>query len=305
MLDIRDTTYAGEAAANFILRAITGADTVDGGHLMVKDGIKKKYTIPRLDVNDIIQKRAATPTSQGEIGIDGRVLEPQDYMIYLEFNPRDFEDHWHAVQLNERLLDRSLPVTAEATIARRILQEHAKFLDRAIWQGDKDVEGPLDKFDGFIKKLKEADDTILVDSPVVLTAGNIASKLEACYLVIPDAVRYKDNLKFFVSYKTYRLYEEFQAAQVYKGVDVTTAGRPFYKGIPVVKIAGMPDDHIVVGVGTASLESNFWLGLNSKDDENMIQLARLQANSELWFFKMLMKADVNVGFDDEVVLYAV
>ena len=38
---ISDTTYAGEAAQQFILKAITGADTINGGHVYVKDGIKK------------------------------------------------------------------------------------------------------------------------------------------------------------------------------------------------------------------------------------------------------------------------
>ena len=39
------------------------------------------------------------------------------------------------------------------------------------------------------------------------------------------------------------------------------------------------------------------------DDENKIQLERLQANSELWFIKMLVKADVQIGWNEETVYY--
>ena len=103
---ISDTTYAGEAAGQFIVRAITGNDTVQGGHVYVKDGIKKKFTIPRWDADyeDLIQDRMATPISKGEQVIDSRTLTPADYMIYMEFNPRDFEDHWYAQQLNPTLI---------------------------------------------------------------------------------------------------------------------------------------------------------------------------------------------------------
>ena len=64
---INDTTYAGEVASQFIVKSLTGADTIAGGHVYVKDGIKKKFTIPRFDSNyeDLIQDRAATPTSSG------------------------------------------------------------------------------------------------------------------------------------------------------------------------------------------------------------------------------------------------
>lgn len=69
---INDTTYAGEAASQFIIKSITGAVTVNGGHVYVKDGIKKKFTIPRWDADyeDFIQDRAATPTSKGSFTVD-------------------------------------------------------------------------------------------------------------------------------------------------------------------------------------------------------------------------------------------
>ncbi len=112
-LVINDVTYAGDFAGHFITRAVTGADTVQKGCAYVTHGKKKKHTIGRLVFKNFRQRRKATPTSQGDITIDGKPLEPKDLMLYVEFNPRDFEAHWLAEQLSPALLDRSLPFTAE------------------------------------------------------------------------------------------------------------------------------------------------------------------------------------------------
>lgn len=172
---INDTTYAGEAASQFIVKAITGADTINGGNVYVKDGIKKKFTIPRWDATytDFIQDRAATPVSKGSAVIDGQVLDPEDYMIYYEFNPRDFEDHWFATQLDDTLIDRALPLSVESVVVQEILKRHAKYFNQIMWSGDTTRSDIFKYFDGFLKKAKSAADTVVVASPTTLTAANI------------------------------------------------------------------------------------------------------------------------------------
>jgi hypothetical protein len=305
---INDTTYAGEAAASFILKAITGADTVDGGHVYIKDGIKKKFTIPRWDADyaDLIQDRAATPTSKGTMTIDGQAITPQDYMIYMEFNPRDFEDQWMATQLNPTLIDRSLPYSAESVVVQGVLQRHAKYFNKQIWNGQTayGAASIYKYFDGFLKKAQNASGTIQVASPTTLTAGNIQGEFLKGYQAIPLALRYDVNMKFFVSYATYDLYMQSQINQTYKGIDTTQEGVPMFKGRRVVKIADFPDNVFLIAKGLATKESNLWVGMNSIADEGL-QLSKLQNNSELWFVKCLMKVDVQFGWNEETVMYGV
>lgn len=301
---INDTTYAGEVASQFLIKAITGADTVNGGHVYIKDGIKKKFTIPRFDANyeDFIQDRAATPTSKGSFTVDGKVLDPQDFMIYTEFNPRDFEDHWYATQLSPTLLDRALPATAESVVVQEVMKRYMKYFNKALWNNDKSLSTIYKYWNGFIANAV-ADATVVdVSSPVTLTAGNVAGEFDRGYSLIPDALRYDPNMKYFCSYKTYDLYHQYQIAQTYKGIDVTKTADPIFKGKQVVKIADFPDDCYMIAKGMASMESNLWVGMNSIADEGL-QLQRLQANSELFFIKMLVKADVQIGWGNEVVLY--
>lgn len=301
---ISDTTYAGEAASQFIVKAITGADTINGGNVYVKDGIKKKFTIPRFDVDyeDLIQDRQATPQSKGTMNVTGQALTPADYMIYTEFNPRDYEDHWFATQLNETLIDRSLPYSVESVVVQEVLKRHAKFFNKILWTGDTTGTGIYKYFDGFIKKAKNASDTNVVSSPVTLTVSNIQGEFLRGYNLIPAALRYDKDMKYFCSYATYDLYAQSQINQTYKGVDTTAEGVPTFKGRRVEKIADFPDNTFFIAKGKPGMDSNLWVGLNSVADEGL-QLQRLQANSELYFIKMLMKADVQIGWNNETVYY--
>lgn len=301
---MNDTAFVGEAASSFIVKAITGNDTVQGGHVYVRDGIKKKFTIPRwnADYEDFIQDRAATPTSKGSFTVDGKVLDPQDYMIYTEFNPRDFEHHWFASQLNPELLDRGLPATVESVVIQEVLKRHDKYMNKALWNNSTALSTIYKYYDGFVKKAQDAVDTILVSSPVTLTVNNIQAEFQRGYDMIPIALRFDPNTKIFCSYVTYDLYMQSQIAQAYKGDDITQEGHDTFRGRKVVRIADFPDNCYFIAKGMATPESNMWIGLNSVDDATL-ELKQLQANSELWFIKMNMKVDVQIGWNNETVLY--
>ena len=109
-------------------------------------------------------------------------------------------------------------------------------------------------------------------------------------------------MKIFVSYATYDLYMQYQIAQTYKGNDITMDGMPRFKGREVVKINDLADNFYFFAKGDSTPASNLWIGMNSVDDAKL-ELRQLQANSELWFIKMLMKVDVQIGWNSETVLY--
>lgn len=334
-LNITDTSWSGPAASYMITRAVVAADTITKGCIYVEDGIRKKKTIPRIEVSNFIQKRTATPTSQGSVDVDGRVLSPQDLMLYYEFNPRDYEQHFYAEQLQPKLLGRELPVTAENFMMMQTMKRLNEFFENAIWRSrvEYDPTGanvdPTSKgdtisaasyfyFDGLIKKaLDAATDplypTIVISSPATLVAGtagageeNIGAAFLRCYQAVPKALLFKygeGGLKFHVSYKTQQVYEEWlTTTAVFKNNDFTQAGINRYKGYEIKPLAGMPDNTIWVCISKPDIDSNTWLGINSTED-NQLQLMRLQNNSELFFVKGLFKMDTQIGFADQLVLY--
>lgn len=326
-LVINDTTYAGEVASYMITRAVVEADTINKGCIMVEDGIKKTKTIPRLEVTNIFQKRAATPISQGAVTVDAAVLAPADLMLYFEFNPRDFEAHWYAAQMNTKLLDAQLPPTIENFMMMQTMKRVGEFFENAIWRSrtQYDPEGsnvdPTTKgalatdasyiyFDGLIKKALANASTIQVGSPVALTggaAGNITAKFQAAYALVPPALLFKygtGGLKYLVSYADQQKYENtLQLNTTFKNQDTTEKGINKYNGYEVVPLAGIPENTFFVAIAKPDQDSNLWLGLNSVQD-NDLQMQKLQPNSELYFLKGLFKADTQIGFADQLVMYS-
>jgi len=323
-LVINDTTYAGTFASYFWLPATFSMDTVSKGAVFVKDGIKKKHTIGRIDFANPLQPRTATPTSSGTFTVDGKVLEPQDIMMYTEFNPRDYEQHWLAEQLSPTLLARELPVTAENYMLQIALNRAFEQFETGIWMGSTTYtatpgtagNGQLVYFDGFIKKMVNDSDVEKVASPLPLSAAassvsvyNIADALNALLnlaalnkkALLARSSRY-ERLKFFVSVNTEMIYHAYLNAQTFKGVNTTEQGINKFRGYEIVVCAGMPDNTIVFAEGLADTSSNLYVGMNSQED-NQLQLQRLQANSELFFIKGLMKLDVQYGFSEEVFLF--
>jgi hypothetical protein len=325
-LQINDTAYAGTFASYFLLPATFGMDTVQKGSVYVQDGIKKSHTIGRVDFANPLQPRKATPTSSGTFTVDGRTLTPEDLMLYTEFNPRDYEQHWLAEQLSPTLLARELPVTAENYMMQIGLERMFEQIERGIWMGSKTYtaepgsadNGQICFFDGFLKKML-ADATVKqVASPFALTAAasdgshyNIVDAFNALLQLVATnkkallsrPTRYK-RLKFFVSINTEQIYQTYITTSLtFKGVNTTEQGINKFKGYEIVPLAGMPDDTILFCEGLDDTSSNLFLGMNSSDDETTLELKKLQANSELFFLKALMKFDTQYGFGEQVFLF--
>lgn len=324
MLVINDTTYAGEVASTFITRAVIGMDTVNKGCVYIQDGIKKKFTIPKIDVTDFMQKRNPTPTpGAGKVTVDSATLEPTDTMLYYEFNPRDFEQHWEAVKLKEKLLDTDLPVTVENFMLLQTMKRLNEFWEQDVWNGRKQYDADGDnvdpttkgaaasanKFfyrDGFIKKALDNPNTLTVAAPVALTDANILAKMALALAKIPQALLYKygpGGVKYLMSNADKQKYDNALIALPNKSIDPSNKGVFNYQGYDVVPLAGIPENTFMVCVAKPDLDSNLWIGMNSVNDDEL-QMARLQANSELFFVKGLFKVDTQIGFAEELVLYS-
>jgi hypothetical protein len=197
-----------------------------------------------------------------------------------------------------------LPVSVESTVVQEVLKRHTKWFNKILWNGQESLAAPsiYRYFDGFIKNAMGDADVIDVPTPATLSASNIVAELEEGYALIPEALKYDPEMKIFVSYATYDFYMNAQINQTYKGNDFTSMGVPAYKGLPLVKIADFPNNVYMIAKGKRGMDSNLWVGLNSVEDASL-QLQRVQANSELFFIKMLCKADVQIGWGAEVVLY--
>ena len=76
-----------------------------------------------------------------------------------------------------------------------------------------------------------------------------------------------------------------------------------FKGKKIVVINGIPEHTIFLGKFTTGMDSCLWMGVDYATDQESVKVERLQANSELYFFQMRMKVDVNIVLPSEIVVW--
>lgn len=299
------SSYPGEVLNKLLVKATTGNELVRGGHIRLEPNIQDKFYIPRLKVGSMLQKRKEQPEdadSKGDFEITEKVLQPLEFMAFTTFNPRAFEKFWRPYQPTGELIFRDLP----AQVQSQLLEELAKVVDMELGfhfiQGEAGV-GATQFFNGILTRIAADADVLPVADPVPLASGNILAKFAAVRSLIPKALRSSRNLKYFCSINTSDMYDDVLTAQATKGANYTDTNPERYKGIPIVKLADWPDDVIVATVGSMDLDTNLWAGVDYVNDFNAIQIDKLTNAGERYFFKMLMKADTQIAFGEECVIY--
>lgn len=316
-INFTPNTYAGQAAGAFMLASITAADMVNNGCFYIKETKSNKFVLPTWtnDYTQFVQNPKATPTpGLGKATAGERYLDLGEYLIYQEVNPQEFADHWFAKDMPELLINRGLPPQANSVVLYEVMRQHAKYLNLLVVNGNtagtsytnvngEDIGAYIM---GLVPKASADADVRKVTSPIALTNANVAGELDRGFQRMKDSVKYSTDMVILCSYLTYDLYTEYQrnaATQPYKGIDVTEQGVKKFRGKTLIPVADFPNDTFIYIKALPTMESNLWMGLNSKSDENTLQFEKLQPNSDLWFVKGKMKVDVNYLFPDEVVYY--
>ena len=141
-LNFAQNGYNGEVLEDLLTYTAQGNDTFKEGLIHIKSGIQHKYTLPAIKLGNVIQDNVPTPASvHGSKGENGeneyvfteRYLEPADFMIYLEFNPRDYEKYWRFAQSDGNLVFRELDPRIQATMLRLLMDKKNEYIGNAIW----------------------------------------------------------------------------------------------------------------------------------------------------------------------------
>lgn len=329
-INFASNTYSGEVLEDLLMYTAQGNDTYREGLIHIKPGIQYKYVLPSISLGDIVQDNKPTPVSptdsKGQYTIRERYLEPKDFMIYLEFNPRDFEKYWKFAQPDGNLVFRELDPKVQASMLRLLMDKKNEYLGDAIWRsikGGSEAGGTIEKpanaialgndsykyFDGVVfrilKNLEENIDgeTVIKAGDAELTSGEQVEKaLYAMWQSTPAKIR-KHNLVYIMDWETWDLYDQYASSKDFKYNDNTQVNKYMFKGKRIVPIVGIPESTIVLGNFSTGMDSNLWMGVDYANDSEVLKVERLQANSELYFFQMRMKMDVNIVRPAEIVVW--
>lgn len=343
-------SYNGEVLEDLLTYTAQGNDTFDKGLIHIEAGIQYKKTLPHIQLGKIVQDRKATPTSTDSVGqykITERWLEPQDFMIYLEFNPRDYEQYWRPFQPEGPLVFRELDPRVQAKMLRLLIAGKNEYVGSSIWCGAKGGTtaagitapsgcteiggeheyGTMKYFDGAIKRIMynlsidgsteskynaladaqknewDGGQVTLCGSGLLATGAAVEAAFAAMWKKVPAKLRTNPNLRYITSYDVWTLYDEYLSDKQVKYADNTRENVLAYKGKKIVPIVGIPEHTIVLGVFNTGMDSNLWMGVDYSADYDAIKVEPLQNNSELYFFKMNLKMDVNIVKPKEIFVW--
>lgn len=300
MINVTNTNYAGEVLEMLLTRAATSNELVEKGLIHMEPGVEKAYFLPRMKTGKMLQKRKEMPTSQdskGDFTYDERALTPVDFMAYTEFNPRSFENIWRKWQPKGNLVFSELPAEGQNALLREMSKQVKfelgfHFINGVLGDDDDHL------FNGIVTRMLSDKDVIYV----VSGETSMLKKLKAVKDSIPTTMRSNPGLRILMSVTDFDQYDEELTQQPNKGANYTDMNVERYKGIRIVPLSSWPEGLVVATVCGMDYDTNLWAAVNLVDDMDVIQIDKVTNAGEKYFFKMLMKADTNIAWGEEVVL---
>ena len=300
---VDNTNYNGEVLERILTVAATGNELVEKGLIMVIPGVSKKLSIPRLKTGKMLQKRKENPTvedSKGDFNWSEQELVPHDFMAFTVFNPRQFEHIWRKWQPTGDLVFRELPPEGQNALLDALSKQVQFELGHHYVNGEY-AEGKDDDklMNGILTQAAKAPDYILVDGS---KASTMTDRLKAVRKSIPKAMRENPNLCFIMSVEDFDKYDDELTEREAKNAGETEVNRKRYKGIDIKTVSAWPEGLIIATLCSPDADGNFFAAVNLQNDEKVIQIDKYANASELYFFKLLMMADTNIAFGEELVV---
>jgi hypothetical protein len=302
MINIQNTNYNGEVLEELLTLAATGNEVVERGLVHIEPGVSDKFSIPRLKTGKMLQKRKEMPVdgdSKGDFNYSEKELKPVDFMAFTTFNPRSFEKVWRKWQPKGYLVFAELPPEGQNALLRELIKTVRFELGDHFINGEYSENDDDKLFNGLIFRMQNDEDTIKIKG----SSPTMISRLSRLRKFIPVTMRNNPGLRILMSISDFDTYDDELTNKTVKGVDYTDISQRRYKGIAIEPLSVWPDGLLVATICGMDYNSNLWVAVNLQDDMDVILIDKLTNAGERYFFKMLMKADTNVAFGEEVIMF--
>ena len=298
---LNTTHYNGEVLETALTLSTTKNELIGRGLAMPITGIHKAVSIPRVKGSKMLQKRKEDPQkadSKGDIEYSEKVLAPKDMMAFSLFNPRVFEYIWRQYQPKGNLVFTQLPPNVQQIMLAEILKQVEQELGYQYINGEYEEGNDDDMLmDGILTQAAKDKDVV----KVVSKGTTMLQRLKELRVAIPGTMRTNTNLRILMSVEDFDEYDDELTNLANKGKDATEVNAHRYKGITIEALSQWPQGLIVATLCSSGTDGNLFVAVNLQDDENVIQIDKWSNASELYFIKMLMKADTNIGFGEEFI----
>jgi hypothetical protein len=221
-------------------------------------------------------------------------------MAFTTFNPRSFENVWRKWQPQGQLVFAELPPEAQNALLAALAKQVTFELGNHFINGEYENSADDNKlFNGIVYRIVNDADKIVASAPAQNT---MMAKLAALKASIPVTLRNAQGLRILMSINDFDTYDTALTTLQQKGPDYTDMALRRYKGITLEPLVNWPDNLLVATICGMDFNTNLWAAVNLQDDMDVIQIDKLTNAGERYFFKMLMKADTQTAFGEELVV---
>lgn len=310
-MSVNVTTSAnGEALNGLITQFILGAQTIDQGLVRIVPNQMNTVALQRFQTAlDQLVAPVPTPvTPNDSMTKDEVIVTTGDAMFYDEYNPlRDFEDDWRDNWSTGGLTEAQAAAQVRTAIMQTVTESVQDGVEKLTWQGDTlSADAWLNRTDGFEKLIEANGDVNTVANIGLVDKTNILEIMEAVKNgARPDllASGRRGSLKFILSYVDFQHYmDALRDAGISKGINIMDGDVPTFAGIPVYQ-TGISASKICLTVASTGTDSNLVGATWMWSDTRGVKIERLQANSELFFAKVLFKLGFNVVYGSDISYY--
>jgi len=311
--EITNSTYAGEAAADYIAAALLSARTLDNQLVTIKPNVKYKEVIQKVDVSSLVADASCDFTATASASIAERILEPKELQVNLQLCKQEFVDSWNALQLGYSAFD-EIPRNFNDFLVSYVGGKVAEKTEQDIWSGVSTTNGEFGGFEtAFSASVASAGATDVLPARTdgsgaiisgSITSGNVLDKLQAVYDTIPAAVYGKEDLVIYVGSKVARAYQSALSGVTNVGSfnnQLNVGEKPSnFQGIEIVLCPGMSDDKIV-----AAQKSNLFFGTGLLSDHNEVRVLDMANLDGSQNYRVIMRytAGTQFGIGQDIVYY--
>lgn len=302
------TTYAGEFAGEYISPALLSGVTLDSGAVTIKQNVKFKEVIKKLDTNAIVKDATCDFDPTSTITLTERILQPEYQQVNLQLCKDDFKSDWEAISMGYSA-HQSLPTKFADYLIGHVAAKVAEKTEISLWRGDTSNNG---EFDGLTTQIATDADLPAAQevAGTTVTSSNVIAQLGSIADAVPSEVLYKEDLHIYVSTNIFQAYKRalggfasnVGAAGVMDLGPNQNINIEMFDGIKIFRAAGLADNTAV-----AAEKSNLFFGTGLLGDHNEVKVLDMADLDGSQNVRVIMRftAGAQYGNIEDIVTYGI
>lgn len=283
-------TYAGELARPYIASAIKSSPTIGEGRIAVKENVKFKEVLRKLDTAGLIQGAGCDFTPAGVVELSEVILQPTELMTNIQLCKKDFRSDWEAINTGRGFIADQLPPEFQQYLLLHVASKIGEAMEDNVWKGGSwdstggsgnDLETTasdgsdgdsvvgdsltdtfdVNHFDGLLARIVAGKNAQVASA---MDTTNVLTYFETAIDNLPTALQGDTEVKLYISPKTYHLYFRKLAENGYHpGLSLNAPFANNYMGYDIHVCPGMSNDAVL-----ASRPDNLFFGTDLLSDHN-------------------------------------